>query len=82
MSRMRLWDRSSRWWRSRSVPGSGALVFLAIAEACKGRLPYYMLPTRFQPGADSLPRNPNGKIDRGLLARQSWCLRVRGATPA
>lgn len=40
-----------------------------LAAACKARLPSYMLPAHFE-WRDSLPRNPNGKIDRSLLARE------------
>lgn len=39
----------------------------ALAAACKARLPTYMLPSHFE-WREELPRNPNGKIDRSLLA--------------
>jgi acyl-CoA synthetase (AMP-forming)/AMP-acid ligase II len=35
---------------------------------CRERLPTYMLPARIVVRAGPLPRNPNGKIDRKLLA--------------
>ena len=40
----------------------------ALLAACRERLPVYMLPARIEIRADALPRNPNGKIDRKLLA--------------
>ncbi|MGH8501149.1 MAG: acyl-CoA ligase (AMP-forming), exosortase A system-associated [Gammaproteobacteria bacterium] len=41
----------------------------ALFEACKARLPTYMLPSHIE-WRSALPRNPNGKIDRSLLARE------------
>ena len=38
-----------------------------LAE-CKTRLPLYMVPAKIEIRAGSLPRNPNGKIDRKALA--------------
>lgn len=43
----------------------------ALLVACKLHLPAYMVPSRIECREDSLPRNPNGKIDRKLLA-QAW----------
>ena len=40
-----------------------------IAE-CKQRLPGYMVPALIKVRHGSLPRNPNGKIDRKLLAQE------------
>ncbi|MDD4913695.1 MAG: acyl-CoA ligase (AMP-forming), exosortase A system-associated [Methylococcales bacterium] len=40
-----------------------------LLESCRRVLPNYMLPARIELLAD-LPRNPNGKIDRKLLAQQ------------
>lgn len=40
----------------------------ALLSACKHNLPAYMLPSRVIYREGSLPRNPNGKIDRKLLA--------------
>jgi acyl-CoA ligase (AMP-forming) (exosortase A-associated) len=40
-----------------------------LAE-CKARLPIYMVPAKIDIRAGSLPRNPNGKIDRKLLATE------------
>ena len=39
-----------------------------LLSACKPHLPTYMLPSRIVIWEGSLPRNPNGKIDRKLLA--------------
>jgi acyl-CoA ligase (AMP-forming) (exosortase A-associated) len=41
-----------------------------LLAACKPHLPNYMLPHRIIVREGSLPRNPNGKIDRKLLATQ------------
>jgi acyl-CoA ligase (AMP-forming) (exosortase A-associated) len=40
-----------------------------LAE-CKARLPVYMVPAKIEIRAGSLPRNPNGKIDRKLLSSE------------
>ena len=42
----------------------------ALLAECKQRMPAYMLPQGVQSVAGPLPRNPNGKIDRKLLATQ------------
>ncbi|MYM75850.1 acyl-CoA ligase (AMP-forming), exosortase A system-associated [Duganella sp. FT134W] len=42
----------------------------ALLAACKRCLPAYMVPTRIDMRSQPLPRNPNGKIDRPLLAQQ------------
>ena len=41
----------------------------AILNHCKKELPNFMLPLAIEK-ADSLPRNPNGKIDRKLLSNE------------
>jgi len=41
-----------------------------LMAACKPHLPGYMLPARIIVAPASLPRNPNGKIDRKLLSVQ------------
>jgi len=41
-----------------------------LRAECRKRLPPYMIPMHIQVVTESLPRNPNGKIDRKLLARQ------------
>lgn len=38
-----------------------------VLEACRRALPAYMVPAHVEIRQDSLPRNPNGKIDRKLL---------------
>ncbi|OBV37777.1 acyl-CoA ligase (AMP-forming), exosortase A system-associated [Janthinobacterium psychrotolerans] len=42
----------------------------ALLAACRQRLPAYMLPLWIEIRSEALPRNPNGKIDRALLARE------------
>jgi len=49
-----------------------------VLEACRQRMPAYMVPAGIQAVAGPLPRNPNGKIDRKLLALQ-WAERMRAA---
>ncbi len=41
-----------------------------LLSACKLHLPAFMLPSRVESREGSLPRNPNGKIDRKLLAQE------------
>ena len=50
--------------------GSAALDIAALLAECKQRMPAYMVPAGIHPMAGPLPRNPNGKIDRKLLAGQ------------
>jgi acyl-CoA ligase (AMP-forming) (exosortase A-associated) len=45
-----------------------ALEKTALIAACRERLPLYMVPQTFDIRTGPLPRNPNGKIDRKLLA--------------
>ncbi|MES2298293.1 MAG: acyl-CoA ligase (AMP-forming), exosortase A system-associated [Pseudomonadota bacterium] len=45
-----------------------ALDGAALSAACRQALPAYMLPAWIDVRAMALPRNPNGKIDRRLLA--------------
>lgn len=40
-----------------------------LLAACKRDLPAFMLPSRIEPRKESLPRNPNGKIDRRSLGQ-------------
>lgn len=42
----------------------------ALLSACRQRLPAYMMPLWVDIRSEALPRNPNGKIDRALLARE------------
>jgi acyl-CoA ligase (AMP-forming) (exosortase A-associated) len=39
-----------------------------LAAECRLRMPAYMVPTRIDVRPETLPRNPNGKIDRKRLA--------------
>ncbi|MDR1855401.1 MAG: acyl-CoA ligase (AMP-forming), exosortase A system-associated [Azoarcus sp.] len=39
-----------------------------LTDACRTRMPAYMVPARFDVLDTALPRNPNGKIDRKALA--------------
>ena len=50
--------------------GSAQLDTAALLADCKQRMPAYMVPAAVAPAAGPLPRNPNGKIDRKLLATQ------------
>ncbi len=51
--------------------GCDAVDVEALMSACRERMPAYMLPADVQGVAGPLPRNPNGKIDRKLLA-STW----------
>ncbi|WP_219118160.1 acyl-CoA ligase (AMP-forming), exosortase A system-associated [Janthinobacterium sp. UMAB-56] len=42
----------------------------SVLAACRARLPSYMVPLWVEIRDGVLPRNPNGKIDRSLLARE------------
>ncbi|OFJ46437.1 acyl-CoA ligase (AMP-forming), exosortase A system-associated [Janthinobacterium lividum] len=42
----------------------------SVLAACRARLPSYMVPLWVEIRDGALPRNPNGKIDRPLLARE------------
>ena len=48
--------------------GSAALDVTELLSQCRARMPAYMVPSGIEPMAGPLPRNPNGKIDRKLLA--------------
>jgi acyl-CoA synthetase (AMP-forming)/AMP-acid ligase II len=49
---------------------NAALAASDLLAACKPHLPAYMLPQKVVIAEHALPRNPNGKIDRKLLATQ------------
>ena len=54
-------------------PEAGSQVDVAaLLVACRQRMPAYMVPAGIETAPGPLPRNPNGKIDRKLLATQ-WC---------
>lgn len=42
----------------------------ALLRACRASLPAYMLPAMIDVREHALPRNPNGKVDRRLLAAE------------
>lgn len=42
----------------------------ALLTACKKQLPAFMVPHHIEPRIGTLPRNPNGKIDRKLLSTE------------
>jgi acyl-CoA ligase (AMP-forming) (exosortase A-associated) len=50
--------------------GHVALDVDALLAQCRTRMPAYMVPAGIDVMAGPLPRNPNGKIDRKLLATQ------------
>ncbi|MES2946920.1 MAG: acyl-CoA ligase (AMP-forming), exosortase A system-associated [Pseudomonadota bacterium] len=56
---------------------SGAGDGKALLDACRARMPAYMVPASIEWVDGPLPRNPNGKIDRTLLAAQ-WRARHVG----
>jgi acyl-CoA ligase (AMP-forming) (exosortase A-associated) len=49
---------------------AAALDVAALIAECRMRMPAYMVPAGVHVVAGPLPRNPNGKIDRRLLATQ------------
>ena len=54
-----------------ATPAAGrALDVAALLVACRAAMPAYMVPADVQLLDAPLPRNPNGKIDRKLLAAQ------------
>ncbi len=57
--------------------GSAALDLEALSLQCRSQMPTYMVPAGIESMAGPLPRNPNGKIDRKLLATD-WVARHGG----
>jgi acyl-CoA ligase (AMP-forming) (exosortase A-associated) len=53
-----------------TAPANSALDPAAVMSKCRERLPAFMVPARVIERNGSLPRNPNGKIDRKLLAQE------------
>jgi acyl-CoA ligase (AMP-forming) (exosortase A-associated) len=51
-------------------PANSTLDPAAVIAKCRERLPAFMVPARIIERKGSLPRNPNGKIDRKLLAQE------------
>ena len=60
-----------------ATPPAGAeeLDVASLLVECRLHMPAYMVPAGVTPMAGPLPRNPNGKIDRKLLATE-WLARV------
>ena len=52
------------------APGATALDTAAVLAECRARMPAYMVPAGVHGVTGPLPRNPNGKIDRKMLAAQ------------
>jgi acyl-CoA synthetase (AMP-forming)/AMP-acid ligase II len=52
------------------VAGASEVDVAALMAHCKQHMPIYMVPHGIEVVAGPLPRNPNGKIDRKLLATQ------------
>ena len=50
--------------------GADAVDIKSLLAECKARMPAYMVPHGVKSVVGPLPRNPNGKIDRKLLATQ------------
>ena len=50
--------------------GALALDLAVLLAECRKRMPAYMVPAGVEAASGPLPRNPNGKIDRKLLATQ------------
>jgi len=48
----------------------GSLDTAALLAECRSRMPAYMVPANIFVRQDPLPRNPNGKIDRKVLASE------------
>ena len=59
--------------------GSDALAVDRLLAECKRQMPAYMVPHGVLPMRGPLPRNPNGKIDRKLLATR-WVEEREGTT--
>lgn len=60
-----------------SAMNMGATGLNDLMSECRKRMPAYMVPAGIEIVAGPLPRNPNGKIDRKLLACE-WLERNRG----
>ena len=60
-------------------PDARLLDAIAVLAACRARMPAYMVPAGIEAGVGPLPRNPNGKIDRKLLAAEWGQRQVRDA---
>jgi len=56
------------------IDSTRAIDLIALYSECKARMPAYMVPAHIDVRNGPLPRNPNGKIDRKLLATE-WAER-------
>jgi acyl-coenzyme A synthetase/AMP-(fatty) acid ligase len=54
-----------------TAPDGGDLDSAALRAECRRRMPAYMVPAVIVARQGPLPRNPNGKIDRQLLAAEA-----------
>jgi acyl-CoA ligase (AMP-forming) (exosortase A-associated) len=61
--------------------GSDGVDLEALRAECRQRMPAYMVPAGIEARPGPLPRNPNGKLDRKLLATQ-WVERRETAAQA
>ena len=52
------------------LAGGDAVNVAGLLEQCRARMPAYMVPAHIDSVPGPLPRNPNGKIDRKLLAER------------
>ena len=52
------------------LPGQATVDVDALLKVCRDVMPVYMVPRRFEVRTGSLPRNPNGKIDRKAIAQE------------
>jgi len=59
--------------------GTGATCLNDLISECRSRMPAYMVPTGIELVLGPLPRNPNGKIDRKLLA-SDWLVRHKAGS--
>ena len=59
--------RPPRLLQARDDYASGKLDAAGLLAECRQRLPAFMVPARIIERRTSLPRNPNGKIDRKAL---------------
>ena len=66
-----------------ATPPAGAMALdaAALLAECRAKMPAYMVPAGVHEVQAPLPRNPNGKIDRKLLATQ-WAERAAQAHDA
>jgi acyl-CoA ligase (AMP-forming) (exosortase A-associated) len=64
-----------------TAPDGSQLDVDALLAQCRERLPAFMVPTRIVARRGSLPRNPNGKIDRKAMALEMQDLFGEKPTP-